>query len=127
MTYTLKNLRDVEDSAAGHGFSDVQQSRFARGDLGARATGLAYHVLLPGKRQPFGHVHNEAEEVVVVLSGSGRVRLDDETVALAPMDALRMAPGVRRRFEAGPGGMEFLVFGPHVENDGELLQDFWAT
>ena len=126
MTYTLKNLRDVGDAAAAHGYSDVQESRFARGDLEAEETGLAHHHLQPGKRQPFGHVHHHAEEVVVVLSGSGRARLDDDLVELAPLDALRLSPGVKRRFEAGPDGMELLVFGPHVENDGELLPDFWA-
>jgi quercetin dioxygenase-like cupin family protein len=126
MTYTLKNLREVGDAAAAHGMSDVQESRFARGDLEAEGTGLAHHHLLPGKRQPFGHVHHDAEEVVVVLSGSGRAKLDDDLVELSPLDALRLSPGVKRRFEAGPEGMEFLVFGPHVENDGELLQDFWA-
>jgi len=126
MTYTLKNLKDVGDAAAAHGYSDVQESRFARGDLGAELTGLSHHTLKAGMRQPFGHVHHDAEEVVVVLSGSGRAKLDDDLVELAPLDAVRLSPGVKRRFEAGPDGMEFLVFGPHVEGDGELLKDFWS-
>jgi uncharacterized cupin superfamily protein len=32
--------------------------------------------LLPGKRSPFTHRHTDAEEIYVVLSGSGRVKLD---------------------------------------------------
>ena len=49
-------------------------------------------MLRPGKRQPFAHRHEEAEEIYVVLSGSGRVKLDDEIVDLGTMDAIRVAP-----------------------------------
>lgn len=125
MSYTKKNLHDVTDAAVKGGFSDMGEAHFAGGELEAEDTGLAYHVLKPGSRQPFGHKHNKAEEVHVVVAGSGRVRLDDEIVELAPMDALRLSPEVTRSFEAGPDGMEFLVFGPHHEKDGEMLQDFW--
>ena len=44
---------------------------------------------------------------------------------LAPLDAVRVAPGTARSFEAGADGLEVLVFGPHVENDSELVADFW--
>ncbi len=125
MKYAIKNLREVEDLAVKHGFSETQEARFPREDLGAESTGLAYHVLRPGKRQAFGHRHREAEEVHVVLSGSGRVRLDDETVDIGPLDAIRVAPEVARAFEAGPDGLELLVFGPHHAGDSELIQDFW--
>jgi mannose-6-phosphate isomerase-like protein (cupin superfamily) len=124
--FTIKNLREVEDLAVKHGFSDVQEARFPRQDLGAEATGLAYIVVRPGKRQAFGHRHQEAEEVCVVLSGSGRVRLDDEVIEIGPMDAIRIAPNVTRKFEAGPEGLELLVFGPHHDRDSEMVQDFWA-
>src|SRR3954462_12968707 len=33
MSYTIKNLRDAEDSAAKHGFSETQEARFLREDL----------------------------------------------------------------------------------------------
>ena len=51
------------------------EAHFATKELGAAGTGLAYHVLKPDKRQAFGHRHDEAEEVVVILSGSGSVRV----------------------------------------------------
>jgi mannose-6-phosphate isomerase-like protein (cupin superfamily) len=126
MSYTIKNLRDVVDSAREHGFSESQEARFPRGDLGAEATGLAYVVVRPGKRQPFAHRHDEAEEVHVVLSGSGRVKLDDEVIDVGPLDAIRVAPSVARAFEAGPDGLELLVFGPHHAGDSELIKDFWG-
>ena len=126
MNYTLKNLLHVEDSAKKFGYSETQEARFARGDLGAEATGLSYHVLRPDKRQAFAHRHDAAEEVYVVLSGSGRVKLEDEILEIQTMDALRVAPTITRAFEAGPEGLELLAFGPHHDGDGEMVQNFWT-
>jgi quercetin dioxygenase-like cupin family protein len=126
MSYTKKNLAELDDVAAGAGFGEVQEARFARGDLRAEDTGLAYHVIRPGKRQ-FAHRHKNAEEIVVVLSGGGRAKLDDELVDLEPMDALRLAPDTVRAFEAGDEGLELLVFGPHHDKDAEIVkEDVWG-
>jgi len=126
MSFTVKNLREAEDLALKHGFSETQEARFPRGDLDAETTGLAYLVLRPGKRQPFAHRHNEAEEIYVVLSGGGRVRLDDEVLEVGAMDAIRIAPQVTRAFEAGEDGLELLVFGPRHDGDAEMVPDFWS-
>jgi len=123
--YAKKNLRDVEDSAASHGLSATQEARFPRADLGAELTGLNFLIVKPGRREAFAHRHRTAEEIYVVLSGSGQVKLDDELVELAPLDAVRVGPGVTRSFQAGPDGLEVLIFGPRVEGDGEIVQDFW--
>ena len=125
MKYAKTNLRSVDDSAAAHGLSDTQEARFARGDLGAEQTGLNLLSVKPSRREAFAHRHGAAEEIYVVLSGSGRVKLDDDLVELAPLDAVRVSPGVTRTFEAGPDGLEVLIFGPHVEGDTEMVSDFW--
>ena len=126
MSYAIRNLMDVKDDAADFGIGEIQESRFPREDVGAEQTGLAHHRIKPGKRTPMAHRHQAAEEVHVVLRGSGRVRLDDEIVELAPLDVLRVSPETTRAFEAGPDGLEYLVFGPRHEGDGELLKDFWT-
>lgn len=126
MNYAKKNLRDVEDSAAGHGLSATQEARFPREDLGAEVTGMNYLILKPGMREAFAHRHRDAEEIYVVLSGDGHVKLDDDLVDLSPLDAVRVGPGVTRAFESGPDGLEVLIFGPRVEGDGEMVQDFWG-
>ncbi len=126
MSYAKKNLREVEDSAAEHGLSERQEARFPRMELGAEQTGMNFLTVKPGQREAFAHRHRTAEEVYVVLGGSGRVKLDDDVVDLAPLDAVRVSPGTTRTFEGGPDGLEVLVFGPHVEGDGEMVQDFWA-
>ncbi len=123
----MKNLREVEDVAPKFGFSEVQAARFPRTDLGAETIGLAYHIVRPGKRQAFAHRHEQAEEIYVVLSGEGRMKLDDEILSVGPMDAIRVAPEVARAFEAGDEPLELLVFGPRHEKDGEVLRDdFWG-
>ena len=125
MGYAKKDLRDVTDSAAEHGLSESQEARFPARDLEAEQTGMNFLVVKPGKREAFAHRHKAAEEVYVVLAGSGKVKLDDELVDLAPMDAVRVSPGVTRAFEAGPDGLEVLIFGPHVQGDGELVDGHW--
>lgn len=127
MSYAKKNLREVEDMAVKHGFSASQQARFPRADLGAEQTGVNYLIVKPGQREAFAHRHREAEEIYVVLGGSGRVKLDDRLVDLRAYDAVRVSPGVTRSFEADGDGLEVLVFGPHVEGDGEMVSDFWGA
>ncbi len=125
MSYTIKNLRDVEDMAPRFGNDAVQEARFARKPLQAEDTGLAYHVVKAGQRNR-PHRHDEAEEIYVVIGGSGRAVLDGETVELKTLDAIRVAAPVTRAFEGGPEGLELLAFGPHREGDGELLdEDPW--
>ena len=126
MDYSIKNLREVEDVAPRFGFSEVQEARFARRDLESETLGLAFHRVRPQCRQAFAHRHRAAEEIYVVLSGSGRMKLDDEIHEISGMDAIRVAPQVARAFEAGPDGLELLVFGPHHEGESEVLrEDFW--
>lgn len=126
MSYTIKNLREVEDVAPKFGFDSVQEARFPFRDLDAQDTGLAYHRIKPGRRG-LGHRHENAEEIYVVLGGSGRMKLDDEVVEVQALDAIRVAPDVVRAFEAGSDGLELLAFGPRHEGDGEILrEDVWA-
>jgi mannose-6-phosphate isomerase-like protein (cupin superfamily) len=124
--YTLKNLADVDDSAVKFGYEELQEVRFATGDLEAEGTGVSHHRVKPGKRQGFAHRHEEAEEVYVVISGSGRVKLDDQIFEIDRLDAIRVAPEVTRMFEAGGEGLELLAFGPRHEGDGDLVHDWWT-
>ena len=127
MSYTIKNLREVEDSAPKFGLDAVQEARFASSDLESEGTGVSFVVVKPGQRQAFAHRHENAEEVYVILSGRGRIKLEDDVKDVGPMDAIRVAPTVARQFEAGDDGLELLAFGPRHDGDGELLkEDFWG-
>jgi mannose-6-phosphate isomerase-like protein (cupin superfamily) len=124
--YTHKKLEDVKDSAPEFGIDEGMEARFAKKDLDAEQTGVSHHRLAAGKRQPFGHKHEDAEEVYVVITGSGRVKLDDDIVEIETLDAIRVSPGVTRAFEAGSDGLEVLAVGPRRDGDGEVIPGWWS-
>ncbi|HWF75496.1 MAG TPA: cupin domain-containing protein [Solirubrobacteraceae bacterium] len=122
--YSMKNLKQVEDSAADReGF----EARFGRKHLDSDHLGVSYFSYAPGFRAPFGHSHKEQEEAYVVISGSGRMKLDDEVIDLHQWDAIRVAPEVVRGFEGGPDGLEVIAVGADRPEggDGVLVKDFW--
>jgi mannose-6-phosphate isomerase-like protein (cupin superfamily) len=125
-SYTHVKLTDVEDSAVKGGLSETQEARFANTALETEQTGLSHHRVRAGARQAFAHKHENAEEVYVVIAGSGRVKLDDEILQLEPLDALRVSPNVIRQFEGGDDGLEMIVFGQRHEGDGEIVPGWWA-
>ena len=125
--YTRVNLReDVQDMAPQHGLEGIE-SRFARTNLEMTEGGLSYFRLDPHFRAPFGHTHSEQEEVYVVVAGGGRFAAGDDVIDLARFDAVRVAAGVWRGFEAGPDGVEYLAFGaPNTDNkDAEMQPGWW--
>jgi mannose-6-phosphate isomerase-like protein (cupin superfamily) len=123
--FTVKNLKQIDDSAAGRG--DVE-ARFARSQLDSEHLGVSYFRYGPGFRSKFGHSHREQEEAYVVVSGSGRMKLDDEIVELQQWDVVRVAPQVVRAIEGGPEGLELVVVGSDrpEEGDGVPLPDWWT-
>jgi mannose-6-phosphate isomerase-like protein (cupin superfamily) len=125
-SYTVKNLKqDVEDAAAN---TPEVEARFARKHLDSRELGVSYFRYGPNFRSKMGHSHREQEEVYVVTSGSGRVKLDDEIVELHEWDVLRVAPEVIRAFEGGPEGLGFVAVGSSRPEDGDgvPVQDWWT-
>ncbi|HTX12351.1 MAG TPA: antibiotic biosynthesis monooxygenase [Solirubrobacteraceae bacterium] len=123
--YTHVNLDDVEDVAPRFGLGEMGESRFANRALRTEGTGVSHQRLRPNVRQAFGHRHQHAEEVVVVLAGSGMVKIEDEIRDLRPLDAIRFAPSSARAFEAGPEGLELLVFGAKSPGDAVMDPTFW--
>jgi mannose-6-phosphate isomerase-like protein (cupin superfamily) len=125
--YKRVNLKDDVDNSAADRGPDLE-ARFGRKHLGSDHLGMSYFRYAPGFRAPYGHRHKSQEEVYVVVSGSGRMRLDDEIIDLAQWDVIRVAPNVTRGFEGGPEGLELVIAGSDrpEEGDGELVQDFWT-
>ena len=131
MAYTKLNLKeDVQDSAPSFGFAPDMEARFASRDLGLETSGAGYERLSPNFRVPFGHTHKEQEELYVIASGSGRVKIDDDVLDVKQWDAIRVPAGVWRNFEAGPDGLEILAFGaPKVDDpqaEAEMKPGWWS-
>ncbi len=65
-----------------------------------------------------GHEHDELksgqEELFVPLRGTGFLRIDGETVDLEPGRYVLVQPSARRRVDAGPEGLSYLVIGARV-------------
>ena len=106
---------------------DVGEARYIREHLGAVQTGLTHYQQRPGRRQGWAHRNMVAEEIYVAVSGSGRIKVDDELFELRSRDAVRVAPASARELEAGPDGLEVLAFGSHSPGDGEIVADWWTT
>lgn len=123
--YTHKNLSDVKDSAPDFGFGEFGEMRFAREELEAEDTGFTYHRTDPNIHGEFGHRHQAAEEVYLVISGSGRAKLGDDIIEIERLDTIRVSPTVWRAFSSGPDGLEMIAFGPRHDGDGEVDPQWW--
>ena len=124
--FTHRQLTDVKDSAPEFGFGDAMEARFAREALDAEQTGVSYHRIKPGQRQPIGRRHDEDEEIYVIVRGSGLIKLDDEIIEVEELDAIRISPEVVRALEGGEEGLDYLAFGSHRDGDGEVIPGWWS-
>ena len=122
MPFTHKNLRtDLEDVGPRFGGAPDLEFRLASQALELEQSGLSYQHVPPDYRFPYGHTHKTQEEVYVVVRGSGRMKLDDQIVELQEWDVVRVPPGTWRGYEAGPEGLELIVYG--APNLGEVPRD----
>ena len=86
--------------------------------LGVSTLGLNQIVLRPGERGRI-HDHERQEEVYVVLRGTLTVEIEGEPHDLAADEAMRVAPGVRRRIvNRGPAVCSLLALGGATAHDG---------
>ena len=85
-------------------------------------------VIPPGEEQPKPSVHDEGEEIYIVMRGRGQFMLGDRVVDLEPGTAVYVSPGVgHRAINTGDEEMELYwvntppVFGP-VEGYHDLMK-----
>ncbi len=125
--FSTVNLLEVDDSVGER--APGIEGRFGRKHLDSRELGISHFRYAPNMRSPVAHSHTEQEEAYIVVSGSGRVLLDDEVHELRQWDALRVAPEVVRAFEAGADGLDLIaVGGTRPEGgDGVMGAAAWPT
>ena len=125
--FAVVNLLEVEDSVGER--APGIEGRFGRKHLDSRDLGVSLFRYAPNLRSPMAHSHREQEEAYVVVSGSGKILLDDDVHDLRQWDVVRVAPEVVRAFEAGPDGLDVIaVGGPKPEEgDGVMATAAWPT
>jgi quercetin dioxygenase-like cupin family protein len=125
--FAVVNLLDVEDSVGDR--APGIEGRFGRKHLDSRDLGVSLFHYAPNLRSAVAHSHREQEEAYVVVSGSGKILLDDDVHDLRQWDVVRVAPEVVRAFEAGPDGLDVIaVGGPKPEEgDGVMATASWPT
>jgi uncharacterized cupin superfamily protein len=92
--------------------------------LGADALGARLWRLRPGEAST-RHRHQKQEELYVLLEGRGRIRVDDQALELAPLDALLVEPdSVRQVFNDTEAEALWLVVGapPEAANTLEMSE-----
>ncbi len=126
--YTLVNLMELDNRAQEGG--STTDARFARDAIESEHIGLSHIKYKPGKRSARAHSHKQQEEVYLVLSGSGQVKLDEETREVRAWDVVRVAPATFRGFSAGPDGLELIAIGSDRPEGGDGVaiddEDWWG-
>ena len=105
--FTVKRIDEME-GAFGGGL------KRARAELGVGSFGLAVVDMPPHATRYPEHDHrgDRQEEVYLLLRGSGEIVLDGSTrIALDDETFVRVGPSVRRKLLPGPDGMRVLVIG----------------
>ncbi len=103
--YSIVNLKEEVEDSMGERAPGIE-GRFARKQLDSEHLGISY---------------------LVVISGSGQVRLDDEIRELRCWDVVRVNPATVRAFEAGDDGLELIAIGSDRPDggDGVFVDPAW--
>jgi quercetin dioxygenase-like cupin family protein len=90
--------------------------------LGATTLGMRLWRLAPGQASTW-HRHPDQHELYVLLEGTGRIRVDDETLTLTPLSALLAEPeSLRQVFNDTGSDALWLVTGAPVEAVASTLE-----
>jgi quercetin dioxygenase-like cupin family protein len=126
--YTVQNLKDVENQGVRFGLDENDiQLRMGKDPLESEHCGISYVRLRAGWRTPFGHTHNQQEEIYVLVNGSARMKVEDEVIDMQPFTAVRVSPDTMRAYEGGPEGAELVVIGAPKTGpgDADITPNWW--
>jgi mannose-6-phosphate isomerase-like protein (cupin superfamily) len=127
--YTVQNLKEVENQGVHFGLDpNDMELRMAKDPLECANAGISYLKLGPGYRAPFGHTHKTQEEIYILISGSARVKLNDDVIDMKPFTAVRIAQDTMRSYEGGPDGAEIIAIGAPKTGpgDGDTVPGWWS-
>ena len=88
---------------------DLVTRRIADAAIGAKAMGVSLVRMSPTGRADF-HIHENAEQLFIVLKGEMAMKTDQQEVRLKPMEAAFVSPGERHQnFNVAEGETEYIV------------------
>ncbi len=62
--------------------------------VGSKGISLRITDVLPGQTCNPGHIHTECEEVILILSGQGEIKIGDKVFPMRPGDAIYLPTGL---------------------------------
>jgi uncharacterized cupin superfamily protein len=102
---------EVETHARAKGEMDAEWQMLGRA-AGTAGVGVNRVRVAPGRLPTPPHSHGASEELFYVLGGSGLAWQDGDVHEVGPRDCVIHRPDEHEHtFVAGPGGLEYLVFG----------------
>ena len=125
--YTIVNADEVPDVLGDY----PGEMRMFTNQLENEQVAITYRRMPQhsGGKGSYGHRHKTQEEVYLVVSGRLEFKLGDEVVEVGPLTAVRCAPDVVRSvWNERPEDAELVIVSTRidsVEEDVELIQDFW--
>ncbi|MDL2295874.1 cupin domain-containing protein [Lachnospiraceae bacterium OttesenSCG-928-E19] len=73
---------------------------FMKDNINATGAELSFQLLPAGTQLPFFHSHKQNEEIYVVISGRGKMQIDEVVFDLAEGSVVRVAPAGARSMKA---------------------------
>ena len=101
--YTIGNIGDfknLNEYSYLHSTVDmaIPGKVFVGEKLDMSSMEISFQVLKAGQGIPFDHMHNENEEVYVIIKGSGEFIIDEEVTAVKEGSIIKIEPEGKRRW-----------------------------
>jgi len=93
----LTRRSDVESPIIKTSGETVYELVGARADLGGTTQHSIAEIAISPRGSSVRHRHLHSEETYYVLSGRGRIEIDDQSIRVAPGDACLILPGEHHR------------------------------
>ena len=125
--YAKVSLDEIEDTLGDYP-GDMKPMK---NPLGTRQVALTYRRMPQhtGAKGSYGHRHEQQEEIIYVLSGQVKVKVDEDVVELPAKSAIRIAPGaVQGTWNDRPEDAEVLIISNRMDPDDHVdkVQNFWT-
>jgi len=108
----LKKIDEIEPYSGPRTIPGMRMRAAARA-LGITAWGMSVFEIDPGITgyPEHDHTRDGQEEAYVVLRGSGTIQAGDEKLEVTTGTMVRVGPGQKRKWLAGPDGIRVLAIG----------------